>query len=184
MGPVDDRRHDTTCPEVGGHGLASAIPLPARWHLFYTRVFHPNPSAPSTTMAPLADFILANVPLPSVPSYLTQWEPGTTPLSTQKEVATALVSYLAVIFSIQTLMKDKQPVKANAPFQVHNTILYIGSGILLALIVEEILPIWWRGNWFSAMCDSKSWTSVTFAFALMYLVVSDQTLRRDWSSST
>jgi fatty acid elongase 3 len=113
-------------------------------------------------MAPLADFILANVPLPSVPSYLTRWEPGKTPLSTDKEVITALVSYLAVVFGIRHVMKDRPAVRANGPFQVHNTFLYVGSGLLLALILEEILPIWWHNDWFHAICNEKSWTKVSY----------------------
>jgi fatty acid elongase 3 len=111
-------------------------------------------------MAPLADAILKYVPLPNIPSYLTRWEPGVTPLSTQKEVVAALASYLAVIFGIQHIMKDKQPVRANGPFQVHNTILYLGSGLLLALIVEEIVPLVFKGGLFYGMCDNDAWTSV------------------------
>jgi fatty acid elongase 3 len=121
-------------------------------------------------MAPIADFILANVPLPKLPSYLTRWEPGVTPLSTQKEVATALVSYLAIIFGIQAFMKNKTAVRANGPFQVHNTILYVGSGILLVLMIEEVLPLWWKGGWFFAICNDNAWTQVKL------LLYSDQAI--------
>jgi fatty acid elongase 3 len=130
-------------------------------------------------MAPIADFILANVPLPKLPSYLTRWEPGVTPLSTQKEVATALVSYLAIIFGIQAFMKNKTAVRANGPFQVHNTILYVGSGILLVLMIEEVLPLWWKGGWFFAICNDNAWTQVKlilYCDEAIFLCVSTQRL--------
>jgi hypothetical protein len=121
-------------------------------------------SRSNSIMAPLADAILKYVPLPNVPSYLTRWEPGVTPLSTQKEVVAALVSYLTVIFGIQHIMRDKQPVRANGPFQVHNTFLYLGSGLLLALIVEEIVPLIFKGGLFYGMCNNDAWTSVSIDY--------------------
>jgi hypothetical protein len=120
----------------------------------------PSPSLPCFTMAPLADFILANVPLPTLPDYLTSYVQGQTPLSTTKEVAPALVSYLAVIFSIQAIMKNQQPLRLQFFFQLHNVILSSGSLLLLALMVEEIAPIVWKNGLFYGMCNEASWTSV------------------------
>jgi fatty acid elongase 3 len=112
-------------------------------------------------MAPLADFLLAYAPLPRLPDYLVHYVPGQTPLSTQKEVGTALVTYLAVIFGIQHIMRDRKPIRANGLFQVHNVILTVGSGLVLALMVEEIAPILWKGGLFYAMCNDDSWTPVS-----------------------
>lgn len=120
----------------------------------------------SPTMAPLADFLLAHVPLPSLPAYLTHYVPGQTPLSTQKEVLSALVTYLAVVFGIREVMKGRQPIRATAAFQLHNVILTLGSGLLLVLMVEEIAPILWKGGLFHAMCDDQAWTSVSLDASL------------------
>lgn len=120
-------------------------------------------------MAPIADFLLAHVPLPHLPYYLTRYVPGETPLSTQKEVLTALVSYLAVIFGIKHVMRDRAPIRANALFQLHNIILTVGSGVLLVLMVEEVFPIWWKGGLFHAMCSERAWTPVSASAYLLCL---------------
>ncbi|KAL0951189.1 hypothetical protein HGRIS_007917 [Hohenbuehelia grisea] len=109
-------------------------------------------------MAPLADFILTHVPLPSVPHYLTNYVQGQTPLSTTPTVLTALVSYLAIIFGIQAVMKGQKPLKLTLLFQIHNVFLSAGSALLLALMLEEILPILWQKGVFAAMCAEESWT--------------------------
>ncbi|KII86437.1 hypothetical protein PLICRDRAFT_700491 [Plicaturopsis crispa FD-325 SS-3] len=109
-------------------------------------------------MAPIADFILEYVPLPSLPSYLVSYIPGQTPLSTAPTVFTALAGYLATIFGLREVMKDRQPQKLNALFQVHNVILSGGSLILLVLMLEEILPIVWNHGIYYAICAEESWT--------------------------
>jgi len=110
----------------------------------------------------LADFIEKNVPLP-LPHYITHYVAGQTPISTNKAVGTALVSYLAIIFGLQELMKTRQPLKLNALFQLHNVVLTLGSGLLLACMVEEVVPILWRTGLFNAACSTKSWTPVRVA---------------------
>jgi len=120
-------------------------------------------------MAPIADFLLAHVPLPQLPYYLTHYVPGVTPLSTQKEVLGSLVTYLAVIFGIQHVMRDRAPIRANGLFQLHNVILTLGSGILLVLMVEEVVPILWKGGLFHAMCGDEAWTSrLEFYYMINY----------------
>lgn len=109
-------------------------------------------------MAPLADFILTHVPLPSVPHYLTSYIPGKTPLSTWTSVCTALVSYLAIVFGTRQIMTSHPPQKLNTLFRAHNATLSFGSLILLVLMMEEIIPIFWSEGIFSAMCAAPSWT--------------------------
>ena len=111
----------------------------------------------------LADFIEKNVPLP-LPYHITHYVAGQTPISTNKVVATALVSYLAIIFGLQELMKTRQPLKLNGLFQLHNMILTLGSGLLLACMVEEVLPLIWKTGLFNAACSQKSWTPVRTVF--------------------
>lgn len=107
----------------------------------------------------LADFIEKNVPLP-LPHYITHYVAGQTPISTHKAVATALVSYLAIIFGTQELMKTRQPLRLNGLFQLHNIVLTVGSGLLLVCMAEEVIPIIWRTGWFDSACSTKSWTPV------------------------
>lgn len=50
------------------------------------------------------------LPKPDFPATLfTTYVPGATPLSTYKEVLGALASYLAIIFTAQSWMKDRKP---------------------------------------------------------------------------
>ena len=107
----------------------------------------------------LANLIEKNVPF-TLPYYLTHYVAGQTPISTSKEVGTALVSYLAIIFGLQELMKTRQPLKLNGLFQLHNVILTLGSGLLLACMAEEVIPLLWRLGVFGAACSQKSWTPV------------------------
>jgi hypothetical protein len=44
-----------------------------------------------------------------------------------------------------------------------NVLLSAGSGLLLALMLEEILPIWRRNGFFYAICGEGAWTSVRAA---------------------
>jgi len=119
----------------------------------------------------LADFIEKNVRLP-LPHYITHYVAGQTPISTNKAVGTALVSYLAIIFGLQELMKTRQPLKLNALFQLHNVVLTLGSGLLLACMAEEVVPILWRTGLFNAVCSTKSWTPVRVVHTLSGSVVS------------
>ena len=111
-------------------------------------------------MAPLADFIVAHLPLPTLPRYLTSYVPGTTPLSTPNSVVAALVSYLAVVFGVQHLMKSQAPMRLQFFFQLHNIVLSVGSAILLVLMVEEIAPIVWKHGVFYGICNENAWTPV------------------------
>ncbi|KAF8640696.1 hypothetical protein AX17_000352 [Amanita inopinata Kibby_2008] len=108
-------------------------------------------------MAPLADFLLAQLPF-AVPQHLTSYTPGKTPLSTTPAVVTSLLSYLALVFGIKAFMRNRQPQKLTTLFQAHNIILSGGSLVLLILILEEILPIMWDKGIFNAVCHEESWT--------------------------
>jgi fatty acid elongase 3 len=111
----------------------------------------------------LANFIEKNVPF-TLPYHLTHFVAGQTPISTEKAVGTALVSYLAIIFGLQELMKTRQPLKLNGPFRFHNLILTLGSGLLLACMAEEVIPLIRGTGMFSAACSYKSWTPVRTAY--------------------
>ena len=125
------------------------------------RLLSPSPSTRRLSpMAPLADFILAHVPLPSVPYYFTSYVNGETPMSTLQEVVPALVAYLVIIFGTQWFMKDKPAYKLQLPFQLHNVFLSSGSLLLMCLILEEVVPMVWKNGLFWGMCDNDMWTNV------------------------
>lgn len=132
----------------------SVLPLTI---LLRRRLSHKHPF--SLPKMKLADFIENAFPF-SLPHYITHYVPGQTPISTNKAVGTALVSYLAIIFGLQELMKTRGPLKLNALFQLHNAILTLGSGLLLVCMAEEVVPILWRTGLFNAICSEKSWTPV------------------------
>ncbi|KIJ26916.1 hypothetical protein M422DRAFT_191585 [Sphaerobolus stellatus SS14] len=119
----------------------------------------------------LADLILQNVPLPSLPNYLTSYHRGVTPLSTWSTVLPALAVYLAIVFSIQAFMRSRQAIKLNTLFQIHNIYLTSGSLLLLLLMVEEIGPIVWKNGLFNGMCNSSSWTPrLEFYYMINYYI--------------
>lgn len=136
-------------------------------------------------MAPLADFLLRNVPLPHLPYYLNHWVPGATPLSNQSTVVGTLVGYLVTIFSIREIMKTRQAQRLQYLFQLHNLILTSGSALLLALMAEEIGPILWKNGLFYAMCNEGAWTEVspvypfTRRFSLVWDIVETGVLLHD-----
>ncbi len=86
-------------------------------------------------------------------------------MSTDVAVYSALASYLAIIFGIQAIMKNQKPLKLTLLFQIHNVILSGGSLLLLVLMLEEILPIFWKHGIYHAMCAEASWTPVSASIA-------------------
>ncbi|KDR81079.1 hypothetical protein GALMADRAFT_91773 [Galerina marginata CBS 339.88] len=110
-----------------------------------------------SAMSTLANFLLDNT-LFRLPPQLYSYVEGTTPLSTDRAVLSALTSYLVVIFSIQAFMKNHKPLKLTRLFRVHNFILSSGSLLLLILMLEEILPIIWNNGFYHAVCASEAWT--------------------------
>ncbi|KAI6031820.1 GNS1/SUR4 membrane protein [Pisolithus microcarpus] len=106
-------------------------------------------------MVSLADSLLTVLPTDTVPPYLKRWIVGESPLSTWP----ALALYLATIFGIQELMRNGSPHKLNALFRCHNAFLTVGSFLLLALIVEEVVSLYLASGFYSAICSESSWTS-------------------------
>jgi len=117
----------------------------------------------------MANFLLAHIPFPTIPRYLTSYVPRETPLSTTPSVLTALASYLAVIFGVQAVMKNRRAHKLTILFRAHNMFLSAGSLVLLVLMLEEIIPIAWRNGVFSVMCAEESWTKrLEFYYMINY----------------
>lgn len=90
-----------------------------------------------------------------------QWRfiSGQTPLSTITETAVALVSYYIIIFGGRELMKNREAVKLNGLFKIHNFYLTAISGTLLALFLEQLIPTLARHGVFYSICDyNGGWT--------------------------
>jgi hypothetical protein len=146
-----------TCPQTTFYFPVRGSPTKTKRTVRISRNIFP-------IMINLADLILTYIPLPAVPSHLTTWQPGKTPLSTTPVVLSVMAGYLTTIFTIQHLLRDKPAYVLNTLFRAHNIILSVGSGILLALMVEEIGPIWWKHGFRYAICSTNAWTPVSTIF--------------------
>ncbi|UZJ57132.1 hypothetical protein CBS101457_006452 [Exobasidium rhododendri] len=105
-------------------------------------------------------------------SPLRTFQSGVTPFSTAPQVFGVGALYLGTIFGVQKLMSHfkipPQPLKG--PFLLHNIALALGSGILLMLMLEEIIPIWYKHGFFFAICNEASWTSrMEFFYIINYM---------------
>ncbi|GAA5832293.1 hypothetical protein JCM11251_004310 [Rhodosporidiobolus azoricus] len=102
--------------------------------------------------------LVESLPLPPLPFNIRNWVPGSSPLSTHAEVVVAVAVYLIVIFGGQALMRGSKPYRFKPLFMLHNFLLSSGSALLLALMLEEILPIVWNHGLFYAICADEAWT--------------------------
>lgn len=85
--------------------------------------------------------------------------PGRTPMATVTETATALVCYYLIIFGGREIMRNREPLKLNGLFKIHNFYLTVISGGLLALFLEQLIPTLVRRGTFYAICDyNGGWT--------------------------
>ncbi|PWN30010.1 GNS1/SUR4 membrane protein [Jaminaea rosea] len=91
---------------------------------------------------------------------MLSWQPGRTPFSTFTGVAFTMAMYLTVVLGGRELMRKYRiaPMELRKPFVLHNVALSLGSALLLACMLEEILPIWYHHGFFAAICAESSWT--------------------------
>ncbi|CAO1629352.1 unnamed protein product [Parajaminaea phylloscopi] len=111
--------------------------LAALWYTITPPALHPAPDSP-----------------------LLSWQPGRTPFSTFYLVAVTGLAYLVVVLGGRELMRKYRipPMELRSLFVLHNILLSVGSGLLLACFLEEILPIWYQHGFFAAICAQESWT--------------------------
>lgn len=106
------------------------------------------------------------------PASKFQFVENVTPLSTFQGTATILIAYYVVIFSGREIMKKTSPRKLNTLFMIHNLILTLISGILLALFIEQLLPTVVRRGIFFAICDHNGgWTQPLVTLYYVSIVV-------------
>ncbi|EMC93917.1 hypothetical protein BAUCODRAFT_214158 [Baudoinia panamericana UAMH 10762] len=100
-----------------------------------------------------------------------RFTPGRTPMATMTETAVTLISYYIIIFGGRELMKDRQPLKLNGLFKIHNFYLTAISGILLLLFLEQLIPEITRNGVFHAICSfDGGWTpQLVVLYYLNYL---------------
>ena len=96
-------------------------------------------------------------PVMGYPAENFNFVPGETPLSTFRETAVALSLYYFVIFAGRRLMRNRPAFRLNGLFLFHNLVLTIVSGILLALFVEQLLPMVLTHGLFYSICDAGAW---------------------------
>lgn len=67
-------------------------------------------------------------------------------------------------------MRNREPFKLKSLFLIHNFYLTAISAILLALFVEQLLPIVVRKGVFHAICDHEGgWTQPLITLYYVYL---------------
>ncbi|KAL4899852.1 hypothetical protein BDW74DRAFT_171249 [Aspergillus multicolor] len=98
-------------------------------------------------------------------------QPGVTPMTTLQGTLVSLATYYVVIFGGRQLMKNQAPFKLQTLFIIHNFILTLISGGLLALFLEQILPTLRQDGVLHAICDARGgWTDeLVLLYYLNYL---------------
>jgi len=79
------------------------------------------------------------------------------PLSDATSVIILTTIYLVSIFGIQIYMKERQPLKLKLLFAVHNILLSFFSLVLLILLLETLIPIWWNHGFYYSICSQEMW---------------------------
>jgi len=66
--------------------------------------------------------------------------------------------YLGTLWVGQKVMDDRKAMQLKPLFMLHNLLLCVCSGILLAVMMEEIIPIIYEHGFFYSICHVKAWT--------------------------
>jgi len=77
------------------------------------------------------------------------------PFSSLMSVIVLTSVYYTLIFGIQAYMKTRSPISLKPIFAVHNIILSFSSLVLLVLILETLVPIFYYHGFFFAICGPE-----------------------------
>ena len=100
-----------------------------------------------------------------------QDEEGRADISSSFLVTISCITYFILIFGGQIFMKGLPAFKLKIPFMIHNVLLTLVSGILLALMIEQIFPIIYHQGFLAAICAQSTWTQpLELLYYLNYLV--------------
>lgn len=97
---------------------------------------------------------------------------GQVPFSTNLPVAAIIIAYYVIVFGGREVLSATGlgPYKFGLLFKIHNLFLTILSATLLALLVEQVLPILYHEGLFYAICNDDSWTQpIVVVYYLNYL---------------
>ncbi|KAK6859847.1 hypothetical protein PG990_012849 [Apiospora arundinis] len=83
---------------------------------------------------------------------------GKTAFSTWPEVFGMIILYVIVVFGGREFMRNRQPLKLNGLFKIHNLFLTLLSGGLLLLFIEQLAPQLWRDGLYENICGADGWT--------------------------
>ena len=84
--------------------------------------------------------------------------PGQTPLATAKETFSVLVSYYAIVLGGREVMRHRKPFELSSLFILHNFLLTVVSGALLALFAEQLVRMLANDGLFNSICSNRAWT--------------------------
>jgi fatty acid elongase 3 len=105
-------------------------------------------------------------------SPLRTFQEGRTPFSTPIQVFGTGALYLTIVLGGREVMQRFKvpPQQLKTLFLFHNIALSLSSGLLLALMLEEILPVWYHQGFHSAICAESSWTPrMEFFYIINYM---------------
>ncbi|KAF2455636.1 elongation of fatty acids protein 3 [Lineolata rhizophorae] len=96
---------------------------------------------------------------------------GETPMSTLPTTAAMLIGYYILVFGGREFMKNREPIKLNGLFMIHNFYLTAISFCLLVLFAEQLIPTLTRNGVFYAICSyDGGWTDkLVILYYLNYL---------------
>lgn len=77
---------------------------------------------------------------------------GKTNLSTYSTTFSVLVMYYLIIFGGREFMRNREPVKLQFFFKLHNLYLTLISGSLLLLFAEQMIPSLYKNGIFYCIC--------------------------------
>ncbi|KAJ9067603.1 Fatty acyl-CoA elongase/Polyunsaturated fatty acid specific elongation enzyme [Entomophthora muscae] len=98
-----------------------------------------------------------------------RYTPGTTFMSTNREVLPACFLYLVVILGGQRIMKPLKPFKMATAFRIHNAFLTLASFVLWVLFLENVIPLFKEGL-FNSFCSPQAYTQrLELLYYLNYL---------------
>lgn len=87
-----------------------------------------------------------------------QFMPGKTPMATGWETASVLCSYYFIIFVGREMMRGRPAFSLNGLFKIHNLLLTVASGGMLALFAEQLIPSVANDGLFRGICGNNGWT--------------------------
>lgn len=104
---------------------------------------------------------------------------GETPIGTMKEAGALIITYYIVILGGREIMRNFNAFKFQRLFQIHNFLLTMISGGLLALFIEELAPILRNRGLLYAICDyNGGWTPTLVALYYVSIREEESHVRR------